>query len=228
MLPDHALHASSDIADRHARAGSNRMEVARCERRGALLRSTRAGCRADQRPVIQFIRTHVKRQHEQQFKLVGCCSQLHQCRDLEAQQGNDRCQHGRSGQCGRARRTGVGERPSSRAVYGRQAGIRLSRTRYGVRDVGCRARCALIGTVGDRCAGQERHTKRAGRVLCATGIRAESSSITARAGQYLSSHAAAIAVVYSRLNFRCMQSVRQHLQSEQSWSVPLQGSILSW
>ena len=228
MLPDHALHASSDFADRHARAGSNRMEVARCKRRGALLRSTRAGCRANQRSVVEFVRTIVNRQYEQQLNFVSSSRQLHQCRDLEAQQGNDHCQYGRSSQCGRAGRTGFSQRTSPGLVHGRKAGIGLSRTRHGIRDVECRARCAYIGTDSDRCAGQARNRKLAGRVLCAAGIRAESSSVTARIVQNISSHATAVAVAQSRSSFRCMQSVRQHLQSEQSLSVPLQGSILSW
>lgn len=230
MLPDHALHASSAFADHHARAGSNGMEVARRERCGALLRSTRARCGTGQRTDIQFVYLATGQQfRKQQFEQAGCrSSQLHERRDLETQQGNDHLQLGRPGRCGRTRRASIGQWTSPGVIYGRQAGFGVSRKWYGVRDVGSGARCAHSGADDRRCTGQTRHRERARRVFCSAGFGTESSPALALTTRPVSINET-VAVDQSHLSVCCMQSLRlQGLQSERAVSVLLQGSIFSW
>lgn len=214
MLPDHALHTGSAVADHHARAGSKRMEVARCKWRGALLGSTRTGCRAGQRPALQFLHGDARQQSGEQQ--CHYCSdfyrRLYERGDLEAQSGNDRNQY-ESGQCGRAGRTCACQRPSTGAVHGRQASTELSGARHGIRAIGSGARCTYLGVGSNRCAGQASHYQLARGVFCATSIGAEPTSIVASPNS----------------SDGCVQVLPQRqLQSEHSTVSARQGPSSSW
>ncbi len=170
MLPDHALRADYMFADCHASAGSKRMEMARRGWRCALLRSTRARCRTGHGAEFQPVHVDTRGDWRGQQLKSRRSGQLQECRDLEAQQRNDRGQFRRSGQCRRTGRASAGSRTSPRSVYGRTLGQRFSATGHGVRLVGCGTRRSHAGVDHHRYPGQANHVQCTGAVFCAAAV----------------------------------------------------------
>jgi hypothetical protein len=223
MLPDHALHAGSIVANHHARAGSKRMEVARCKWGRALLRPARTGRRTSQRTDVQLLQSDARQQCcNQRYDAgsCGCSCYLHECGSLETKSRDDRCQHRRTSECGCQDRTSACQRTSTGTVYGWNTRTWLSAPRHGIRAVGSAARCAHLGSGSDRYAGQAGYCKFTRRVLRPASVSTEA---------LVALHATALAVAPPASNDGRMRALsHRQLQCEQTAASVLQGPSSSW